>query len=156
MDRTLPLLLVPWLVLHGACAEPVRGEHPREVVDSADTTVAETVADVVDDVPDQASEEVDSAEPPLSFVDDGVHDLLVDDCTAAGCHSSGTSPYAITGDADADYEATLREVTAGDGLGSKLIKKSTNASSHQGGPVLQSGTPAYDLIVEWIDDGAHP
>ena len=153
MDRTLPILLV----LFGACAEPVRGERPREVIDAADTTVAETIADttVEDDVIEEAVE-VDTAEPPLSFADDGVHDLLVDDCTAAGCHSSGTSSYAITGDVDADDEATLKVVTPGDGLGSKLIKKSTNTSSHQGGPVLQSDTPAYDLIVEWIDDGANP
>lgn len=136
------------------CAIPDRGDPLPEVVDARDTRVAEVSdADSVEEV-DAPDEEID-AKVPVSFAA-SVHQFLVDNCTASGCHSSAAGGFAITGDVDADYEATLREVTVGDGEGSKLVKKTSGVTSHTGGPLLQPGTSEYDLVVAWINDGANP
>ena len=143
----------------GACAEPGRGDPLREI--NAQDTATETVDSGGDSsgetTPSDSGEEtVDLVEPPLSFADDGVHELLVTNCTASGCHGSGAGGYSIIDDPDADYAATLNAVIPGDALASKLIKKVSNISSHGGGPVLEDGNPGYDLLVEWINDGAFP
>lgn len=138
----------------GGCAELGRGEPLREVDASAET-VAETIdatseADAIDEVG-----EVDSVEPAVSYAA-AVHEVLIDNCTDSGCHGSGAGGFLLSGDIDSDYAATLNEVTPGNALGSKLVKKATNTSSHTGGPVLAPGTADYDLVVAWINGGANP
>jgi|GEM_PF-6858827 len=93
--------------------------------------------------------------PPASFAA-GVHAVLLDNCTDSGCHSAGVGGYLISGNIDADYAATLNLVVPGNALGSKLVQKATNTSSHTGGPVLEVGTAEYELVVAWINGGALP
>lgn len=143
----------------GACAELGRGDPLREV--NAADTATETVDSGGDSsgettVPDSGEETTEVVEPPLSFADDGVHDLLIASCTAGGCHGSGVGGYSVTGDVDADYAQALSKVVPGDALASKLIKKVSNISSHGGGPILESGSAGYALLAEWINDGAFP
>lgn len=153
------------LTLTGGCAEITRGDPLPDARDVADTRadVADTTPDTapppdgdVDEVADSVDTMPDEQLPPVSFADDGVHDLLMGSCTASGCHGSGAGGYTLSGNVDADYQATLNEVTVGDGAASKLIKKATATSSHAGGPVIQTGTPEYQLLLDWIDSGANP
>jgi len=123
----------------GACAELGRGDTPGEPPRSA---AGWRPAEIVG--------------PALSFAAGGVHDLLVATCTAGGCHGSGAGGYTVSGDVDADYAQALSKVVPGDALASKLIKKVSNTSSHGGGPILESGSAGYELLVEWINDGAFP
>jgi len=148
MQRLIPISIS--VLALAACAEPDRGEPFAEVRDTAlDTTPAETVDDVTPD-----GETVEDTREPLTFA--AVHEVLLDNCTDAGCHSSGAGGFTLSGDADSDYQAVLAEVVPGDALASKLLKKATNTSSHSGGPILQAGTADYQLIADWIDDGANP
>lgn len=146
MTHRLPTIF--FLVSLGAgCAEPERGDKPEPEV--TDTSMGETTETV--------DQETDGVEPtPLSYENDGVHALLLDKCTGGGCHETGAGGYTLNGDAEADYLATLDRVIAGDGAGSKLVKKGAGVSSHTGGPVLQTDSPEYELVVDWINDGANP
>jgi len=147
------VLLLAWLASLAACAEPARGVRPAADAGKDVTTPKDTGAgEVSGDVPDGGDVET----PPLSFADDGVHDVLVDNCMAGGCHGSAAGGFAIIDDVEADYAATLNRVTPGDATTSLLVKKGTATSSHGGGPVLVQGTSEYDLLVRWIDDGANP
>jgi hypothetical protein len=148
------------LAAGGACAELDRGEPFAEVrpdttadtaLDTRDTTNGELPDDVA---PDAEPGEAD-ASPPISFAD-GAHQALVANCMAGGCHGAGAGGYSIVDDLDADYEATLARVVPGDAEASLLVKKGANRSSHAGGPALSPGSPEYDLVVAWIDDGAAP
>jgi len=155
MNRLLTILLLA--VPANACAELGRGDPSVEVdasIDAARETV-DSATELTGDVAEDAISEADSAGPPISFAD-GVHDILIANCTASGCHGAGAGGFLLSGDIDADYTAVLDRVVPGDALASKLIKKSTATSSHTGGPVLQAGTPDYDLVVAWINDGANP
>ena len=143
----LPTLL--FLVSLGTgCAEPLRGDKPEP-------EVTDTVAETTDTSSDEVGE-TDTAEPKLSFANDGVHDLLIDTCTGGGCHETGAGGYTLNGDVEADYLASLARVVPGDAEGSKLIKKGAGISSHTGGPVLQADSEEYALIADWINDGANP
>jgi len=154
MTHRLPTISIAASLLLGSlgagCAEPVRGDKPEpEVPDASDTSMGETT-ETIDD-------ETDGTEPiPLSFETDGVHTLLIDGCTGGGCHETGAGGYTLNGDLEADYLASYDRVTPGDGEGSKLVKKGAGISSHTGGPILQPDTPEYELLVDWIDDGANP
>lgn len=151
------------MILLGGCAELGRGDELPVAADTkADTTTSDTRNDttapdgdvVENDGADTSEEEV--APPELSFADDGVHDLLIGNCTSSGCHGSGAGGFTLSGDVDADYSSTFNVVTPGDGLASKLVKKATATSSHAGGPVIQTGTTEYQLLLDWIDSGANP
>ncbi len=148
------------------CAEITRGDPLPEVVDAADTK-ADTVDEVRDTTPTDGDVSEDTAidveedipeviVDPLSYADDGVHALLMANCTSSGCHGSGAGGYTLSGTVGADYDATFNVVTPGNGLASKLIKKATNETSHGGGPILQTETPDYQLVLDWIDGGANP
>ncbi len=134
------------------CAIPGRGE---PIEQENDTSTPDIVTDIEAGDLDIDLGEVDEVEPPVPFAG-AVHDLLVSSCTSTGCHASGAGGYALSGDVDADYEATLKVVVPFDAAASKLIKKTSGVTSHTGGPLLSEGTAEYDLIVEWIDDGANP
>lgn len=157
-----PLRAIVLLGLFGGCAEIGRGDPLPDVADTRSDTSGDTRQDTgvpdgtQSDVPldgDDGEEEV--ALPELSFADDGVHALLVANCSS-GCHGSGAGGYTISGSTSADYSATLNMVTPGDGLASKLVKKATATSSHAGGPVIQVGSTEHQLLLDWIDSGANP
>jgi len=156
--KYLPALM--FLTLAG-CAELSRGEPLPELPEVTDTradTASEVDSGPVDgdasiDVDDDTEEVV---VPELSFANDGVHQVLMANCTSAGCHGSGAGGYTLSGSVGADYEATLNTVTVGDGANSKLLKKATNEMSHGGGPNFQTGTPEYELVLNWINGGAKP
>lgn len=118
-----------------------------------DSGVSDTGAS--DDVPPADSQSDQGSVEPISFAKE-IHVILVDTCTGAGCHESGAGGYSITGSVNADYQATLEEVIIGNSDGSKLLKKASNTSSHDGGPITPVGSADYELIAEWIDGGAKP
>jgi hypothetical protein len=148
-----------FLTLAG-CAELTRGEPLPEVVDTRADTVSEVIDTSTPFDGDGAIEVEDDAEevvvPTLSFADDGVHQVLMANCTSSGCHGSGAGGYTLSGSVGADYQATLNTVTVGDGANSRLLKKATNEMSHGGGPIFQTGTPDYELVLVWINGGANP
>lgn len=152
MTQRISTLVVMSLAALAACAEPSRGvsSQPETTVKdtSADTGTAEVVGDVALDGEVEA--------PKVSFADDGVHDVLVDNCTSGGCHGSGAGGYSIIDDIEADYAATLDRVVPGDADASLLVKKGTATSSHGGGPALAVDSAEHDLVVRWIADGAIP
>ena len=146
----------------GGCAELGRGDPLPDVADTRadtggadtrDTTIADGETVEGDTAPDTVEETVI---PQLSFADDGVHDALIANCTSSGCHGSGAGGFTLSGDVDTDYQNVLNTVTVGDGLASKLVKKASATSSHAGGPVFQTGSAEYQLLVDWIDSGANP
>lgn len=152
-----------------SCAEPVRGDPWPEVRDTTDTARPDGVAEVVDTsgdtvapdiegdgVTDVSQPDEETPPPPLSFADDGVHQVLMVSCASSGCHGTGAGGYSLTGTVGTDYSNTLNTVTPGDGANSRLLKKATNASSHAGGPIFDVGTPDYELVLEWINGGANP
>lgn len=150
MTHHLPLVLL--FASLAACAEPARGVRPAADT-GKDTRSGDTGSSDLDVADGQ---EIEAETPPLSFADDGVHDVLVANCMSGGCHGGGAGGYSIIDDVEADYEATLSRVVPGDARASLLVKKGTATSSHGGGPVLAQGTSEYDLLVRWIDDGANP
>ena len=150
------------LGLFGGCAELGRGDPLPDVADTRPDTSGDTRQDtgapndVEGDVPQDSEDgEEEVVLPELSFADDGVHALLVSNCSS-GCHGSGAGGYTLSGNASADYSATFGMVTPGDGLASKLVKKATATSSHAGGPVIQVGSTEHQLLLDWIDSGANP
>lgn len=153
------LLLLPVVSL-GACAELGRGDAYPEVVDAFETVDAGSDTAPMTDATTTSGDAVEETAPdevsgPQSFAD-GVHDNIVRRCGSIGCHGDGAGGFSIFGDIEADYEAVLEHVVPGDAQSSALILKGTNSVNHGGGQVWSVGSPEYELIVTWIDDGANP
>ena len=158
IDR-IPSMFAFALLMPLGCAVPDRGDPIATPPDAGRDATPEVRNDTttLSEIASEVAVEVEIAEPdPLSFADDGVHAVLIAACSTAGCHGSGAGGYSLIDDVDADYVATLDRVVPGDALASKLVKKGANISSHTGGPSLQEGTPEYDLVIDWIDQGANP
>ena len=129
----------------GACAVPDRGDPPAP-------DIAMTTADTAGEISGDSESEVEG--PNVSYAE-SIHSIQVAMCAPA-CHATGAGSYTISGDVDADYEATLLRVVVGKPDDSKLLKKVSGDASHQGGPLLPAGSEGYDLIAKWISDGALP
>lgn len=123
-----------------------------------DTGPEQDVADM--DVSGGDTVEADTSEDvvvvePISFAEE-IHDLFPANCTGGGCHNTGAGGFTISGSVDADYQAVLGVITPFDSAGSKLLKKASATSSHQGGPIWPTDSEEYQLVAEWIDGGAEP
>ncbi len=154
MTLRITALIVTLVATLAACAEPSRGVSSKPATTIKDAGGDTAVAEVVGYVALDGDAEVEA--PKVSFADDGVHDVLVENCTSGGCHGSGAGGYSIIDDIEADYAATLDRVVPGDADASLLLKKATATSSHAGGPVLATDSTEHDLVVRWIADGAIP
>src|SRR4051812_6833869 len=92
----------------------------------------------------------------LSFATQ-VHPLLVPTCQA--CHApgeqAGDTQLLFTGDAPADYATVIPFVDPSAPAGSRLLSK-LSGNGHQGGTVYAAGSPEYQTILHWIEQGALP
>ena len=92
----------------------------------------------------------------LSFATD-VYPLLVPTCQS--CHATGQqagdTQLLFTGDAPADYPTVIMFVDTSAPAGSRLLSK-LSGNGHQGGTVYAAGSPEYQTILHWIEQGALP
>ena len=90
----------------------------------------------------------------LSFATD-VYPLLVPTCQT--CHGpsgqAADTGLVFTGTAGADYATVVLFVDTAAPAGSRLLTKMTG-NGHQGGAVYAAGSPAYQTILQWIQQGA--
>ena len=100
---------------------------------------------------------------PPRFAAEVVPVLTKAGCNQGGCHgaASGKGGFKLSlqgYDPDADYEAITRasgarRVAPAQPENSLLLRKPTMAVSHKGGKVIEVGSPAYRLLVDWIAGG---
>ncbi len=92
----------------------------------------------------------------LSFATD-VYPLFVPTCQS--CHATGEqagdTQLLFTGSAPDDYPTVITFVDTSAPAGSRLLSK-LGGSGHQGGTVYAAGSPEYQTILHWIEQGALP
>jgi hypothetical protein len=92
----------------------------------------------------------------LSFAKD-VYPLLVPTCQM--CHApgqmAGDTQLLFSGNAATDYPTVLMFVDTAAPAGSRMLVKMTG-NGHQGGTVYASGSPEYETVLHWIQQGAAP
>jgi len=92
----------------------------------------------------------------LSFAVD-VYPLLVPACQS--CHATGEEAgdtnLLFTGAAPDDYATVVTFVDTSAPAGSRLLSK-LSGNGHQGGAVYAAGSPEYQKILNWIEQGALP
>jgi hypothetical protein len=141
--RLRPALLAAALacsVVLAACADFSRGE-PSPKPDAGTST-------------DGGTDAGGDGTAPLSFAND-VYPLLVPTCQM--CHApgqmAGDTQLLFTGTAATDYPTVLNFVDTSAPAGSRLLAKMTG-NGHQGGTVYASGSPEYETVLHWIQQGA--
>lgn len=86
-----------------------------------------------------------------------VHPLLIANCQR--CHAAGAeagdTQLVLTGDVAADYATVSRLVDTSAPTGSRLLSKASG-NGHGGGTVLAVDSPEYQIVLQWIQQGAHP
>jgi hypothetical protein len=86
-----------------------------------------------------------------------VHPLLIAGCRS--CHASGQQAgdtrLLLTGDAAADYLVVAPLVDPSAPASSRLLSK-MSGNGHGGGTVYAAGTPEYQAVLQWIQQGAPP
>lgn len=75
-------------------------------------------------------------------------------CHVANGQASQTS-LLFTGNTNTDYATVTRFVDTTAPSGSRLLAKASG-SGHGGGTVYAAGSPEYDTILNWIEQGAPP
>ncbi|NNE92720.1 MAG: DUF1553 domain-containing protein [Verrucomicrobiales bacterium] len=100
----------------------------------------------------------------MDFVNDVAPVLSRFDCNMSACHgkAEGQNGFKLSvfgNDPRADYEALTmagrgRRVMASSPETSLLLLKSTAEIPHEGGPRLEKNSRAYQVMAEWIADGA--
>jgi hypothetical protein len=106
-----------------------------------------------------AGEPVDTAAKgdgaALSFATD-VYPLLSPcrSCHVPGGAASSTS-LIFTGTAGSDYPTVLTFVNISAAASSRLLAK-MSGNGHGGGTIYAAGTPEYETILNWIQQGAPP
>jgi hypothetical protein len=143
--RFLPALIAGALaggLALGACADFSRGE-PSPKVDAGGPA-------------DGGAETGGDGGVALSFATD-VYPLLVPTCQT--CHApgqmAGDTQLLFAGNPSIDYPTVLMFVDTSAPAGSRLLVKMTG-NGHQGGTVYASGSPEYETVLHWIQQGALP
>jgi|SRR5580765_8311752 len=144
-SRGLPGALACALAICGvACADFSRGE-PSPKMDGG-----------AGGAPADAGTEGGDGSAPLSFATD-VYPLLVPTCQM--CHASGQmagdTQLLFAGSAAADYATVIMFVDTSAPGGSRLLSKMAG-NGHQGGTVYAAGSPEYETVLHWIEQGASP
>lgn len=129
-------LLLAALLLSG-CADLERG--PAAVVPDAGTTDDATAPD---------GEALSFATSVLPLFDACVR------CHATG-QEAGDTQLLFTGSVDADLASVLRFVDTDAPAGSRLLAK-LSGLGHQGGAIYAAGSPEYQTVLQWIQQGARP
>ena len=75
-------------------------------------------------------------------------------CHAAG-NEAGDTQLLFMGEAAADHATVVMFVDTSAPAGSRLLSKLTG-NGHQGGAVYAAGSPEYQHILHWIEQGALP
>jgi hypothetical protein len=92
----------------------------------------------------------------LSFAVD-VYPLLVPACQS--CHATGEdagdTQLLFTGSAPDDHPTVIMFVDTSAPAGSRLLSKGSG-NGHGGGAVYAPGSPEYQTILNWIEQGALP
>jgi hypothetical protein len=92
----------------------------------------------------------------LSFAAD-VHGILAGTCQR--CHTeggeAGDTTFLLTGDVTADLTATARFVDVNAPASSRVLAKMAG-HGHGGGTLYAAGTPEYETVLHWIQEGARP
>jgi hypothetical protein len=77
----------------------------------------------------------------------------------ARCHAPGQqaddTQLILGGTAAADYAAVSRFVDTSAPSGSRLLTK-MRGQGHEGGTIYAAGTPEYQTVLQWIQQGARP
>src|SRR4051794_34122977 len=106
--------------------------------------------------PDAGGEAATSDGAAVSFATD-VYPLLVPTCQS--CHAAGQqagdTQLLFTGAAPADYPTVIMFVDTSGPAGSRMLSK-LSGNGHQGGTVYAAGSPEYQTILHWIEQGALP
>lgn len=91
----------------------------------------------------------------LSFATD-IYPLLTicKNCHVPGGQASDTS-LIFTGNSGTDYKTVLQFVDTAAPASSQLLSK-VSGNGHGGGTVYAVGTPQYETILAWIQQGAPP
>jgi mono/diheme cytochrome c family protein len=91
----------------------------------------------------------------LSFATD-IYPLLA---TCMNCHVAGgaasASSLILGGHAATDYPTVLKFVQTAAPAASRLLSK-VSGNGHGGGTIYAAGTPQYQTILAWIQQGAPP
>ena len=86
-----------------------------------------------------------------------VEPILLASCQR--CHSTGgmagDTQLLLTGAAAADYATASRFVNPAAPAGSRLLAKASG-NGHGGGTVLAAGSPEFQTVLQWIQQGARP
>jgi hypothetical protein len=92
----------------------------------------------------------------VSFAAD-VQPILVAGCQR--CHAAGgeagDTMFLLTGDAAADLATTTPFIDLGAPASSRLLAK-MSGRGHGGGTLYAAGTPEYETVLTWIQEGARP
>lgn len=135
--------LVCFVLVSAACADFSRGGLSSPAVDAAGHG----------DGGDASTAEGGGS---LSFAT-AVYPLLVPACSK--CHASGQeagdAQLLFAGSPATDYDAVLRFVDTSAPAGSRLLSK-MSGNGHQGGAVYAAGSPEYQTVLHWIEQGAQP
>jgi hypothetical protein len=75
-------------------------------------------------------------------------------CHAAG-QEAGDTQLVFTGNVAADFAAVTPFVDTSAPSSSRLLSK-MRGQGHQGGAIYAADTPAYQTVLIWIQQGAHP
>ena len=105
-----------------------------------------------------------SQQPPVRFTHDVMPMLASIGCNAGTCHGAakGKNGFKLSlrgYDPEYDYNALVNElqgrrVNRVDPARSLMLLKPTGQVPHEGGHVLQTGTRRYEVILQWITEGA--
>jgi hypothetical protein len=91
----------------------------------------------------------------LSFAT-GVYPLLT---ICMNCHVPGgaasTTSLLFSGNAATDYTTVLQFVDTSAPAGSRILSK-LSGNGHGGGTIYAAGSPEYETILQWIQQGAPP
>ncbi|MEM7385702.1 MAG: S-layer protein, partial [Verrucomicrobiota bacterium] len=103
---------------------------------------------------------------PINFRNHVLPILSKEGCNAGACHGAlagkGGFRLSLHGyDPQSDFhhitrEARGRRVELSDPGRSLLLTKPTTTVPHKGGKKLESGSPNYQILADWIAAGAHP
>jgi hypothetical protein len=137
-ERRAAIVLLALAAMGGACADFSRGPAAPTVDGGAEEGGAP------------------SADAALSFAAD-VHGILVGSCQR--CHAAGAeagdTAFLLTGDATADLAATTPFIDLNAPASSRLLTKMAG-QGHSGGTLFAAGTPEYETVLRWIQEGARP
>lgn len=82
-----------------------------------------------------------------------VKPLLQASCVS--CHSTMTTGYTLStslADDNADYTATVAQVTTQTPTASQLLQKASGGVTHSGGAPWPQGSTQYDAVLQWINE----